>query len=89
MKSVLEELYYGNIRPFANRRNVSIETQKLLQTMEKYRKQFLDCLTEEQLKAWERYENCLNEIISQSECDIFIDGFCLGTKIIFECMEIK
>lgn len=37
MKSVLEELYYGNIRPFANHREVSEEKQKVLQKMEDYR----------------------------------------------------
>ena len=48
MKSVLEELYYGNIRPFANRREASEEKQKVLQKMEDYRNQILERMTPEQ-----------------------------------------
>lgn len=58
MKSVLEELYYGNIRPFANRRDVSEEKQKVLQKMEDYRNQLLDSLTAEQKQLLEEYESC-------------------------------
>ncbi len=87
MKSVLEELYYGNIRPFANRRDVSEEKQKVLQKMEDYRNQLLDSLTAEQKQLLEEYESCASEITSQTECEIFIDGFRLGVKLVFELWD--
>ena len=88
MKSVLEELYYGNIRPFANRREVSEEKQKVLQKMEDYRNQLLDSLTAEQKHLLEEYESCASEITSKTECKIFIDGFQLGMRLALELLEM-
>lgn len=88
MKSVLEELYYGNIRPFANRRDVSEEKQKVLQKMEDYRNQLLDRLTGEQKQLLEEYESCASEITSQTECEIFIDEFRLGVRLALELLEM-
>ena len=89
MKSVLEELYYWNIRPFANRRDVSEEKQKALQSMENYRNRLLDSLTAEQKYLLKEYESCANEITSQTECEIFIDGFRLGVKLVLELFELQ
>ena len=89
MKSILEELYYGNIRPFANRRKLSAEKQKVLQKMENYRDRLLDSLTEEQKHQLEEYENCASEITSQTECEIFIDGFRFGVRFALELFELK
>ena len=88
MKSVLEELYYGNIRPFANRREVSEEKQKVLQKMGDYRNQLLDRLTGEQKQLLEEYESCASEITSKTECEIFIDGFQLGMRLALELLEM-
>ena len=88
MKSMLEELYYGNIRPFANRREVSEEKQKVLQKMEDYRNQLLDSLTAEQKHLLEEYESCASEITSKTECEIFIDGFQLGMRLALELLEM-
>ena len=88
MKSVLEELYYGNIRPFANRREGSEEKQKVLQKMEDYRNQLLDSLTAEQKHLLEEYESCASEITSKTECEIFIDGFQLGMRLALELLEM-
>ena len=88
MKSVLEELYYGNIRPFADRREVSEEKQKMLQKMEDYRNQLLDSMTPEQKHLLEEYESCASEITSQTECEIFIDGFRLGMRFVLELFEL-
>ena len=89
MKSVLEELYYGNIRPFANRREVSEEKQKVLQKMEDYRDRLLDSLSAEQKHLLEEYENCASEITSKTECEIFIDGYRLGMRFVLELFELK
>ena len=88
MKSVLEELYYGDIRPFANRREISEEKQKVLQKMEDYRNQLLDSLTAEQKHLLEEYESCASEITSKTECEIFIDGFQLGMRLALELLEM-
>ena len=88
MKSVLEELYYGNIRPFANHRQVSEEKQKVLQKMEDYRDRLLDNLSAKQKHLLEEYETCASEITSKTECEIFIDGFQLGMRLALELLEM-
>lgn len=54
MKSILEELHYGNIRPFAERRLENTDEHKLY--MEEFRVKFLDTLTESQKKEFFSYE---------------------------------
>ena len=88
MKSLLEELYYGNIRPFADRREVSEEKRKVLQKMEDYRDRLFDSTTPEQKHLLEEYENCASEITSKTECEIFIDGFQLGMRLALELLEM-
>lgn len=88
MKSLLEELYYGNIRPFADRRDVSEEKRKVLQKMEDYRDRLLDSLSAEQKHLLEEYESCASEITSQTECEIFIGGFQLGMRLALELLEM-
>ena len=45
---MLEELYYGNVRPFDNRREISEEKQKALQSMEDFRNKLLGSMSVEQ-----------------------------------------
>ena len=89
MKSVLEELYYGNIRPFSNRRIIDSEKQETLQSMEDYRSRILADLTKNQHSLWEQYENCMSELTSQTECEIFIDGFRLGFRFACEIFKVS
>lgn len=87
MKSVLEELYYGNIRPFAKCRIISEEKQKLLQSLGNYHNKLLDSMIIDQKKLWQEYETSESEIMSQSECEIFIDGIRLGMRLALELLE--
>ena len=85
MKSILEELHYGNIRPFAERRLENTDEHKLY--MEEFRVKFLDTLTENQKECFGAYEAHMSEIASKVECDAFVKGFRLGMKILMEGIE--
>lgn len=82
MKSVLEELYYGNIRPFASR-NAHLTKTHILH-MEDFRRQFLDTLTENQKECFDAYEAHMSEIASDAECNSFVRGFRLGLRIVLD-----
>ena len=84
MKHVLEELYYGNIRPYANRRNDTIETQELIDSVHTIRKHLYETFTDSQKAIFDKYEQAWSEIISVSEKNAFSDGFRLGMQITIE-----
>ena len=85
MKSVLEELYYGNLRPFAERRLEN--TNEHISYMEEFRVKFLDTLTESQRKEFFSYECHMSEATSDAECEAFVKGFRLGLKILLEVLQ--
>ena len=82
MKSVLEELYYGNIRPFADA-NAGVTESHLLY-MDEFREKFLDTLTESQREVFFAYESHMSEIASDAECEAFVKGFRLGVRLLVE-----
>ena len=65
------------------------EKQKGLQKMEDYRDRLLDSMTSEQKHLLEEYKNHVSEITSQTECEIFIDGFRFGVRLAFELLETQ
>ena len=85
MKSVLEELYFGNIRPFATRNTCISENH--ISYMEEFREKFLNTLTESQREAFFSYESHMSEITSSAECEAFVKGFRLGVQILMEGMK--
>lgn len=82
MKSILEELYYGNIRPFEERKKKNIDNH--LSYMEEFHTEFIDTLTERQKECFNSYETHMSEIVSSTECEAFVFGFRLAMKILFE-----
>ena len=85
MKSVLEELYYGNLRPFEERRTENSDDHIIY--MEEFRRRFLDTLTESQRKEFFSYECHMSEATSDAECKAFVKGFRLGLKILLEVLQ--
>ena len=87
-KKYFENLEYREVNGvFIPDIELSEEKQKVLQSIENYHSQLLESLTVEQKHLLEEYESCANEITSQTECEIFIDGFRLGFH--FACEFIK
>ena len=87
MKSVLEELYFGNIRPFATR-NTSI-SENHIKYMEEFRGKLLDSLTSGQKEWFASYEDHMSEIASAAECEAFVKGFRLGEQMLIEGMKAE
>ncbi len=47
----------------------------------------LAILDETQRARFERYKDIQNELAAQLEREAFIEGFCIGARLIFEVME--
>ena len=86
MRSILEEMWYGNLNPQEQSTEGRKETQRLLNLMGRNRDELCSTLTESQKLTLEKYDDCLNEMNSIIERDIFIHAFSLGGRIMLEVL---
>lgn len=86
MRSILEELWYGNIIPTEHSvgRNKSIKG--LLNLMSKNRDALETTLTESQKELLTKYDDVVNEMYGNIEKEAFFYGFSLGGRIILEVL---
>lgn len=87
--SILKDLYYGNIEP----------SQRFIKKDSEYKKiqgEFVDCLeelnatlTEEQKRLRVQIEDKSLAMCCISEEERFIDGFCMGAKMMLEIINFK
>ena len=86
MRSILEEMWYGNLNPQEQSIEGRKETQRLLSLIGRNRDELCSTLTESQKLTLEKYDDCINEMNSIIERDIFIHAFSLGGKIMLEML---
>lgn len=78
---ILDELWYGNISPFEQCTRGDKRLKELLQLMARNRDELGKTLTEMQKEALEKFEDCINEMHSVTERDVFSYGFRLGVRL--------
>ncbi len=81
---VLEELWYGNIRPWEQFAESNDEIKKLIGLMGKNREKLRNTLTETEKDLLSAYDDCLNELNAMAEREIFVQAFRLGGRIMLE-----
>ena len=84
--TVLEDLWYGNIRPVENFVGENTEYKGLLRLVSKNREALENELSPKDLELYEKYNLSVNEMNSISETSAFQCGFALGVQIIAECL---
>lgn len=89
MRSVLEELWYGNICPNSGGGEVSKETKELMGYVQRHRTTLLESFTEKQKEVFERLDDCYAELSDMNERKFFVQAFCLGAKMVFEIMNAE
>ena len=83
--SILEELYYGNIRPTDEPQ--STEVKKVLSGVVKTEEELRDILTDERQKeTLSELSERNNRLITLTERDGFLQGFRLGAMLMAELM---
>ena len=75
MKSILEELWYGNICPETDPKVNSPDMKVLMGTMAKCHTELMSTLTEEQKEIFEKFDDCWGEYVGLSEKVVFIYAF--------------
>ena len=86
MRSIINELWHGNIVPQDDSRNNTKEMKELISYIARHDEDLDKLLTEEQKAIFEKYQDCWNEYISLAEAAIFEYAFKLGMTIAIETL---
>lgn len=86
MKSIINELWHGNIVPQEDSRNNTKEMKELISYIARHDEDLEKLLTEEQKAIFEKYQDCWNEYVSLAEAAIFEYAFKLGMTIAIETL---
>ena len=85
--SIIEELYYGNIRPLEMKYSKIKDYKNALEEYLNNETEFLDSLSKEKREMFDKLMEsklCLDAI---TETEKFKDGFKLGIKLMWECFK--
>ena len=89
MKSILEELWYGNVCPNGGGREVSKEAKKLMGYIADHHDNLQATLTDKQKELLEKFDDCYAELTDMNEREIFTYAFRLGARIAIEVMNFS
>ena len=87
MRSILEELFYGNICPNTDCRSNDKETKQLMGYIADHHDKLLFTLNDQQKEILEKFDDCYNELTDINERDIFVYAFKLGARIALEMLS--
>ncbi len=81
--SILQELWYGNIRPNENK-EITEEERKLIELISKHQDKLENSLDDDILEEFKKYIECFEEYSMLMECQAFEIGFKLAIKMLTE-----
>lgn len=87
MRSILEELFYGNICPNTDCRSNDKETKQLMGYIADHHDKLLSTLNDQQKEILEKFDDCYNELTDINEREIFVYAFKLGARIALEMLS--
>ena len=87
MRSILEELFYGNICPNTDCRSQDKETKQLMGDIADHHENLLSTLNDEQKELLEKFDDCYNELTDINEREIFSYAFKLGARMMLEVLS--
>ncbi len=87
MRTILEDLYYGNITPSEQRMAPDSEMKRAVDRVASYEKQLMEQLQGPEQEVLTKLIRSQHEIDSITALENFILGFRLGVRIMAECMD--
>lgn len=84
---ILEEFWYGNIKPTEYDTSSCKEYKEVLQLIIRNEEKLLATMTDEQKDLFSRYTDCIRELQTMTDCLLFQNSFKLGARMILEIME--
>ena len=86
---IIEDLYYGRISPYEISISTTPEYQKLKALADQHEDLLRETLSDEQKELLDKLTECITDISSISERDMFIAGFRLGVKLMIDVMKVE
>jgi len=87
MKSILHELYYGNVNPNEKPFQRDSEYSRVIKSLSDSEEKLLKLLTGTEKELFETFSKAQGNLNEISVTESFVDGFCLGMRIAIEFME--
>ena len=87
MRSVINELWCGNIIPQEGGQINSKEMKELLGFMARHHEELEKSFTDEQKEIFEKFHDCWSEYMSLAEAAVFSYAFKLGVQIMLETLN--
>ena len=87
MRSILEELFYGNVCPNTDCRIHDKETKQLMGYIADHYDNLLSTLNDQQKEILEKFDDCCSELIDINERQLFLYAFKLGARMMLEVVE--
>ena len=81
MRTILEELFYGNICPNTDCRSHDKETKQLMGYIADHHDNLLSTLNNQQKEILEKFDDCYSELTDINEREIFAYAFKLGARL--------
>lgn len=86
MKSIINELWHGNIIPQEDSRTNSNEMKELLNYMARHHEDLEKSFTDNQKEAFEKFHDCFSEYMGITEAAIFEYAFKFGIQIVVNAL---
>ena len=87
MRTILEELWYGNVCPNADCMKANKQEKELMGYISDHRHKLKGELTPEQNDIFEKLDDCYSELTDMYEREIFVYAFRLGARIAIDVMN--
>ena len=89
MKSIINELWHGNIIPQEDSRINSKEMKEFLGYMSRHHEDLEKSFSDEQKEIFEKFDDCLSEYARCTEEAIFSYAFRLGMRIALDSILME
>ena len=86
MKSILEELFFGNVCPHTDCRSKDKCTKELMGYIADHHDKLMKEITDDQKETFEKFTDCYSELTDINEREIFVYAFRLGARIAIEVL---
>ena len=84
--TILEDLWYGNVRPTERSIVRGSKLDNLMNLLCQNEDDLMKGLTDKQKESFEKFKDCQSEITDCLETEAFISGFTIATKFMVEVM---
>ena len=86
MRSVINELWSGNINPSEDSRTNTAQMKELLGYMSRHHEDLEKSFTDEQKETFQKFHDCWSEYTSLGEAAIFEYAFRLAARLAIEIL---